>query len=53
MAVPEVVVRIKEASVGYYHDMNMTRWHGGKTWIAPKSLIREDVGLSTDYVRQH
>lgn len=23
--------------------MNMTRQHGGKTWIAPKVLIREDV----------
>jgi len=35
--------RIKEASKGYFHDMNMTRKHGGKTWIAPKVLIREDV----------
>jgi ATPase complex subunit ATP10 len=34
---------IKEASKGYFHDMNMTRKHGGKTWIAPKVLIREDV----------
>ena len=23
--------------------MNMTRKHGGKTWIAPNVLIREDV----------
>jgi ATPase complex subunit ATP10 len=38
-----LVARIKEASVGYFHDLNMTRKHGGKTWIAPKVLIREDV----------
>ncbi|KAG6831200.1 hypothetical protein H0H87_005916 [Tephrocybe sp. NHM501043] len=25
--------------------MNMTRKHGGKTWIAPNSLIREDKAL--------
>lgn len=37
--------RIKEASTGYFHDLNMTRKHGGKTWIAPKVLIREDVSL--------
>ncbi|KAF9450286.1 hypothetical protein P691DRAFT_726272 [Macrolepiota fuliginosa MF-IS2] len=36
---------IKEASVGYFHDLNMTRKHGGKTWIAPKVLIREDKAL--------
>lgn len=36
---------IKEASKGYFHDMNMTRKHGGKTWIAPKVLIREDKAL--------
>ncbi|TFK72087.1 hypothetical protein BDN72DRAFT_763905 [Pluteus cervinus] len=40
-----MVVRIKEASKGYFHDMNMTRKHGGKTWIAPKVLIREDKAL--------
>ncbi|KAF5357196.1 hypothetical protein D9756_006596 [Leucocoprinus leucothites] len=40
-----VVARIKEASVGYFHDLNMTRKHGGKTWIAPKVLIREDKAL--------
>ncbi|KAJ3506353.1 hypothetical protein NLJ89_g6914 [Agrocybe chaxingu] len=34
---------VKEASKGYFHDMNMTRKHGGKTWIAPKVLIREDT----------
>jgi len=26
--------------------MNMTRKHGGKTWIAPNVLIREDVRSS-------
>ncbi|KAF8887588.1 ATP10 protein-domain-containing protein [Infundibulicybe gibba] len=36
---------IKEAGKGYFHDMNMTRKHGGKTWIAPKVLIREDKAL--------
>jgi ATPase complex subunit ATP10 len=42
-----VVARIKEASVGYFHDLNMTRKHGGKTWIAPEVLIREDVSLAS------
>ena len=37
--------RIKEASKGYYTDLNAVRKHGGKTWIAPKTLIREDVGI--------
>ena len=42
--VPSLTLRrIKEASTGYFHDLNMTRRHGGKTWIAPKVLIREDV----------
>ncbi|KAF8644894.1 hypothetical protein AX16_008178 [Volvariella volvacea WC 439] len=36
---------IKEASKGYFHDMHQTRKHGGKTWIAPKVLIREDRSL--------
>ncbi|KAG5733248.1 hypothetical protein E4T56_gene20852 [Termitomyces sp. T112] len=36
---------IKEVSKGYYYDMNMTRKHGGKTWIAPKSLILENKAL--------
>ena len=29
--------------------MNMTRRHGGKTWIAPKVLIREDVSTFSLY----
>ncbi|KAF4618184.1 hypothetical protein D9613_011513 [Agrocybe pediades] len=36
---------IKEAGKGYFHDLNMTRKNGGKTWIAPKVLIREDKSL--------
>ncbi|KAF8068725.1 ATP10 protein-domain-containing protein, partial [Lyophyllum atratum] len=36
---------IKEVGKGYYYDMNMTRKHGGKTWIANKALIREDKAL--------
>lgn len=35
--------RVKEASTGYFHDLHMTRFHGGKTWMAPSVLIREDV----------
>jgi len=36
---------IKEAGKGYFHDMNMTRKNGGKTWIAPNVLIKEDKAL--------
>ncbi|KDQ58692.1 hypothetical protein JAAARDRAFT_34530 [Jaapia argillacea MUCL 33604] len=36
---------VKEASKGYFHDLNRTRHHGGKTWIAPNVLIREDKAL--------
>ncbi|KAF9073034.1 ATPase assembly factor ATP10 [Rhodocollybia butyracea] len=37
---------VKEAvTKGYFHDLNATRWNGGKTWIAPKVLIREDRSL--------
>lgn len=36
-------IRLNEASKGYFTDLNATRKHGGKTWIAPKVLIREDV----------
>ncbi|KAF9568274.1 hypothetical protein CPC08DRAFT_625607 [Agrocybe pediades] len=42
---PTLRPRIKEAGKGYFHDLNMTRKHGGKTWIAPKVLIREDKSL--------
>ena len=36
---------MKEASKGYYSDLNATRKNGGKTWIAPHTLIREDVSF--------
>jgi len=43
--------RVKEASTGYFYDLHMTRVHGGKTWMAPKVLIREDVSLPEFCVR--
>jgi len=36
---------VKEASTGYFYDLHMTRVHGGKTWMAPRVLLREDVRL--------
>ena len=36
---------VKEASTGYFYDLHMTRVHGGKTWMAPQVLLREDVRL--------
>ncbi|KAF5345925.1 hypothetical protein D9758_011419 [Tetrapyrgos nigripes] len=30
---------------GYFHDLHMIRYQGGKTWIAPKVLVREDKAL--------
>jgi len=36
---------LKEASKGYFQDLNATRHHGGKTWIAPTVMIREDKSL--------
>ncbi|KAF9530283.1 F1F0 ATP synthase assembly protein Atp10 [Crepidotus variabilis] len=36
---------VNEASKGYFHDMNMTRRNGGKTWIAPRVLIKEEKAL--------
>lgn len=52
---------MKEATKGYFTDLNATRRHGGKTWIAPNVMIREDVcsiifhdGKETDNVlRKH
>ncbi|RPD61372.1 hypothetical protein L227DRAFT_592925 [Lentinus tigrinus ALCF2SS1-6] len=35
----------REATRGYFYDLNATRRHGGKTWIAPKVMIREDKAL--------
>jgi ATPase complex subunit ATP10 len=35
---------IKEASQGYFHDYNLARKaNGGKLWVGPPVLIREDV----------
>ena len=34
---------VKEASTGYFEDYNKIRHHGGKSWIAPKTLIQEKV----------
>ncbi|KAL6302989.1 ATP10 protein-domain-containing protein [Sparassis latifolia] len=36
---------VKEATKGYFADLNATRRHGGKTWIAPRVMIREDKAL--------
>ncbi|THH06025.1 hypothetical protein EW145_g4364 [Phellinidium pouzarii] len=36
---------VKEATKGYYSDLNAIRTHGGKTWIAPQTLVREDHAL--------
>ncbi|KAH7910272.1 ATPase assembly factor ATP10 [Hygrophoropsis aurantiaca] len=36
---------VKEATKGYFTDLNATRRHGGKTWIAPTAMIREDKAL--------
>ncbi|THH27441.1 hypothetical protein EUX98_g6747 [Antrodiella citrinella] len=36
---------VKEATKGYFTDLNATRKHGGKTWVAPRVLIREDKAL--------
>ncbi len=37
--------RVKEATKGYYSDFSATKKHGGKTWVAPTTLIKEDVSL--------
>lgn len=35
---------LKEASQGYFHDYNLAKKaNGGKLWVAPPVLIREDV----------
>ncbi|EPS95630.1 hypothetical protein FOMPIDRAFT_130972 [Fomitopsis schrenkii] len=36
---------VREATKGYFTDLNATRRYGGKTWIAPKAMIREDKAL--------
>ncbi|KAI0355990.1 hypothetical protein OH77DRAFT_1478962 [Trametes cingulata] len=35
----------REATRGHFADLSATRKHGGKTWIAPKVMIREDKAL--------
>lgn len=40
------VFRVKEVSRGYFHDYNSLRNHGGKAFMAPGTLIREDVSIS-------
>jgi hypothetical protein len=37
------VDRLKEASKGYFQDLNAMRRHGGKTWIATTVMIHKDV----------
>lgn len=34
---------VREVAKGYFHDYHVLRHHGGKTWIAPNTLIRDDV----------
>ncbi|GAA5983212.1 hypothetical protein JCM11641_006852 [Rhodosporidiobolus odoratus] len=36
---------VKQVSKGYFHDYNELRQKGGKAFIAPKTLIREDLSL--------
>ncbi|KIK80442.1 hypothetical protein PAXRUDRAFT_833521 [Paxillus rubicundulus Ve08.2h10] len=36
---------ISEATKGYFTDLNATRRHGGKTWIAPNVMIRVNKAL--------
>ncbi|SPO40598.1 related to ATP10 - F1F0 ATPase complex assembly protein [Pseudozyma flocculosa] len=36
---------VKQATRGYFHDFHAIRSHGGKTWRAPSTLIREDRAL--------
>jgi ATPase complex subunit ATP10 len=41
---------VKEASTGYFQDYNKIRHHGGKSWIAPRTLIQEKVRFSRLYL---
>ncbi|GAA5901462.1 hypothetical protein JCM6882_006284 [Rhodosporidiobolus microsporus] len=36
---------VKQVSKGYFHDYNELRQKGGKAYISPKTLIREDLSL--------
>lgn len=37
--------RVQQVSKGYFNDYNQLRHSGGKTFLAPKTLIREDVSF--------
>lgn len=34
---------VQQVAKGYFHDYNELRHQGGKAWVAPNTLIREDV----------
>ncbi|KAF8609167.1 hypothetical protein BDV93DRAFT_518022, partial [Ceratobasidium sp. AG-I] len=36
---------VKEVTRGYFHDFHKLKHHGGKMWIAPRVLIKEDKAL--------
>lgn len=36
---------VKSATKGYFHDFHSLKAHGGKTWRAPATMIREDRAL--------
>lgn len=36
---------VKEATRGYFHDFHAIKSHGGKTWRAPNTLIKDDRAL--------
>lgn len=36
---------VQSAAQGYFHDFHSLRSHGGKTWRAPNTLIRQDRAL--------
>ncbi|QRV76063.1 F1F0 ATP synthase assembly protein ATP10 [Ceratobasidium sp. AG-Ba] len=36
---------VKQVTRGYFHDFHKLKHHGGKMWIAPRVLIREDKAL--------
>ncbi|KAI0261675.1 ATPase assembly factor ATP10, partial [Gloeopeniophorella convolvens] len=36
---------VREASTGYFYDLHMMRVNGGKIWMAPQVLIREEKAL--------
>ncbi|CAE6421646.1 hypothetical protein ACGC1H_001847 [Rhizoctonia solani] len=36
---------VKQVARGYFHDFHKLKHHGGKMWIAPRVLIREDKAL--------